>query len=123
MNLDGSLINGYSPTDATGQWRDRPVPAAQRQHVLPYRLLPAASTCTFANQLAQDPRLVGYNTIKFNGVEFAISYTASAANGTFTGGHDVALMAVPEPNIFALFTAAIGLQFGIRRFRRRRTLE
>ena len=42
------------------------------------------------------------------GQAFLISYTADSVGGTFTGGNDVALLAVPEPSTWAL----LGLGFG-----------
>lgn len=42
------------------------------------------------------------------GQQFQISYTADSVGGTFTGGNDVALLAVPEPSTWAL----LGLGFG-----------
>jgi autotransporter-associated beta strand protein len=52
------------------------------------------------------------------GQSFQISYTGNSGGGTFTGGNDVALMAVPEPSVMALF--AIGTGFLLYRSRPRR---
>ncbi len=57
------------------------------------------------------------------GQEFAISYqadvTANGGLGSFTGGHDVALMAIPEPNSLAMLAGSFGLALGLQRFRRK----
>jgi len=37
------------------------------------------------------------------------------------GGHDVALLVVPEPNAMAMLAGGLGLALGLQRFRRRRT--
>ncbi len=47
--------------------------------------------------LAQDAIVTNYG-----GFDWKISYTANSSGNTFTGGNDVALMAVPEPNVAAL---------------------
>jgi hypothetical protein len=54
-----------------------------------------------------------------DGQEFAISYTANFATGSFNdqlNGNDVAVMAIPEPNSMSILAGSLGLQ----RFRRRR---
>ncbi|QTN32380.1 autotransporter-associated beta strand repeat-containing protein [Akkermansiaceae bacterium] len=38
----------------------------------------------------------------YGGLDWQISYIADSAGSTFTGGNDIALMAVPEPNVAAL---------------------
>ena len=45
--------------------------------------------------------------LSFGGANFAISYTGDSAGGTFTGGNDVVLMAVPEPGILANIGAGL----------------
>jgi len=49
-------------------------------------------------------------TFNLGGQEFAISYTADFSGnlgaGSFTGGNDIALMAVPEPNSLAMLAGA-----------------
>jgi autotransporter-associated beta strand protein len=88
-------------------------------------LITGASTVTgtFSNQgaVGSDSRLPAFATI-FNadGQEFALSYHASFASGSLTGGNDVAIMAVPEPGSISLLAASIGLALGVQRLRRRR---
>jgi autotransporter-associated beta strand protein len=50
----------------------------------------------------------------FGGFDWKISYTANSAGGSFTGGNDVALMAIPEPGATLLGS------FGLLAFLRRR---
>jgi hypothetical protein len=38
----------------------------------------------------------------YGGFDWQISYLADSVGNTFTGGNDIALMAVPEPNVAAL---------------------
>ncbi|MCX8496762.1 MAG: autotransporter-associated beta strand repeat-containing protein, partial [Akkermansiaceae bacterium] len=38
----------------------------------------------------------------YGGIDWKISYTADSTSNTFTGGNDIAIMAVPEPNIAVL---------------------
>jgi len=77
---------------------------------------------TFANDTgATNPTFPGGFTSLFSGgQEFAISYHASFSGNSFTGGNDVAIMAIPEPNSVAMLGASIGLSLGLQRFRRRR---
>jgi fibronectin-binding autotransporter adhesin len=122
VELDGSLLNGFVPNGATlnggGQFNfDGDT----------FYLVTGASnalTTTFTNQGAAAPALPGFNTVSFGGQEFAVSYTANFHGGvgsTFaTGGHDIALMAIPEPNSFSILAASFGLALGLQRFRRRR---
>jgi len=54
----------------------------------------------------------------FGGQQFQISYTADSSGGTFLGGNDVALQAVPEPQTFAL--VGLGLTALLWRAKKRR---
>jgi autotransporter-associated beta strand protein len=69
-----------------------------------------AVTGTFAG-LAQDAIVTNYG-----GFDWKISYTADAAGNTFTGGNDVALMAIPEPSSVALL-GTLGAMLLLRRRR------
>ena len=122
VELDGSLINGFLPKDATtnggGQFSfDGDT----------FYIVTGASSivnAAFANQGPADPGLLGFPTVSFGGQEFAISFAANFNNGsgsTFaTGGHDIALMAIPEPNSLAMLAGSFGLALGLQRFRRRK---
>jgi autotransporter-associated beta strand protein len=68
-----------------------------------------AITGTFAS-LAQGALVTSYG-----GFDWSISYTADSTANTFTGGNDVALMAVPEPR-----AAMLGLLGALALLRRRR---
>jgi autotransporter-associated beta strand protein len=74
----------------------------------------------FANQGPVDSKLPGYNTFQLGGQDFAISYNANAGAGTFDGGNDVALLAIPEPNSLGMLAGSLALALGLQRFRRRR---
>jgi len=49
------------------------------------------------------------SSLTVNDIPFEISYTASANAGTFTGGNDVAIRAVPEPGALLMALSAIPL--------------
>ena len=44
----------------------------------------------------------GATVASYGGLSWQISYLADSAGNTFTGGNDIALMAIPEPNVAAL---------------------
>jgi autotransporter-associated beta strand protein len=79
----------------------------------------------FANTLAPDSNLTAFDSIVIGGQLFAISFTANFSdlnNSTnFSGGNDVALMAIPEPNSLSMLAGSLGLALGLQRFRRRRS--
>ncbi|MEI9897830.1 MAG: hypothetical protein WDN28_29230 [Chthoniobacter sp.] len=78
---------------------------------------------TFQNQGALDVTFSNYHTFFAGGQAFAISYTANFNGGvgsTFSGGNDVAIMAIPEPNSLSMLAGSFGLALGLQRFRRRR---
>lgn len=61
----------------------------------------------------------GATVATYGGMDWTISYSANGNNAgspSFTGGNDIALMAVPEPNVAALF-GALGLLALLRRRR------
>jgi len=123
VDLVGSLVDGFSPViDATssgGQF----LTDGSKYFVLTLANDLSTRTGFFANQGAADGNLTAFNTITVGGQLFAISYTANFSdfnNATnFTGGNDVALMAIPEPNSLAMLAASFGLALGLQRFRRR----
>jgi len=53
------------------------------------------------------------------GFSWTLTTTANAATGAFTGGNDIAIMAVPEPNSLAMLMGSLGMALGLQRFRRR----
>ncbi|MBK1826740.1 beta strand repeat-containing protein [Haloferula rosea] len=69
-----------------------------------------AITGTFTG-LAQGDTVTNYD-----GLDWVISYNADSAGSTFTGGNDIALMAVPEPSISVLF-GSLGVLAILRRRR------
>ena len=54
------------------------------------------------------------------GNRWFISYAADFIGGTFTGGNDVALYAIPEPATWAMLLSGYGMLIGIQRLRRTR---
>lgn len=58
----------------------------------------------------------GATVASYGGFNWAISYLADATGNTFTGGNDIALMAVPEPNT-SLLISSIGILALLRRRR------
>ncbi|MEZ0255746.1 MAG: autotransporter-associated beta strand repeat-containing protein [Chthoniobacter sp.] len=88
-----------------------------------YFLITGASSVagTFANDTgAADPNFPGFTSFVSGGQEFAISYHASFSGNSFTGGNDVAIMAIPEPNALSMLAGSFGLALGLQRFRHRR---
>ena len=69
-----------------------------------------AITGTFTG-LAQGDTVTNYD-----GLDWVISYNADSTGSTFTGGNDIALMAVPEPSISVLF-GSLGVLAILRRRR------
>jgi hypothetical protein len=49
----------------------------------------------------------GDTVTSYDYMDWQISYTADSVNGTFTGGNDIALRAIPEPSTITV--AGIGL--------------
>jgi hypothetical protein len=93
-DLQGSLINGYSP-------------ALDTLYFIIANDGGDAVSGTF-NGLAQDA------TVSFGGREFQVSYTGNIATLSFTGGNDVVLKAIPEPGAWTLFFAGLALLFARR---------
>jgi autotransporter-associated beta strand protein len=121
VSLDITAINGYA--FANPSWNNSTQQFNLDGHI--FFLITGASsvaTGTFTN----DSGIVNQNvpgsftTLSSNGQLFAISYDANFAAGTFTGGNDVAIMAIPEPNSMSMLAGSLGLALGLQRFRRRR---
>lgn len=62
----------------------------------------------------------GFNVVIESGQYFAVSYTGDSVGGTFEGGNDIVLMAVPEPGSALMLLAGLGTLVGLQRMRRRR---
>jgi hypothetical protein len=57
----------------------------------------------------------GATVIEYDGFDWKISYTANSTTNSFTGGIDIALMAIPEPK--AALLGGLGLLLLLRRRR------
>ncbi len=56
----------------------------------------------------------------YNSVDYQITYKAnSEGTPSFTGGNDVALMAVPEPETWVILAGGFGMLIGMQKIRRR----
>ena len=124
LETDGQQLQPDDVDDHLLQYWDEPV-GSERQPDLHRHGSANAIAGTFANAGAADGNLTGFGTYNLGGQEFAISYTAdingNLGAGSFTGGHDIALMAVPEPNSLAMLAGSLGMALGLQRFRRRRS--
>jgi len=60
-----------------------------------------------------------FNVLDAGGFSWTLTTFANAGTGSFTGGNDIALMAVPEPNSIAMLMGSLGMALGLQRFRRR----
>jgi len=49
------------------------------------------------------------SNITYNGQQFLLTYTANFEGNSFTGGNDVALLAVPEPSTWAMLLGGMGM--------------
>jgi autotransporter-associated beta strand protein len=118
-NLDISPVNGF--TYSNPSYNSNTQQFNLDGHI--FFLITGATNVvgTFANQQGVDSNLPGFATIYgADGQEFAISYTANFASDSLTGGNDVAIMAIPEPNSLAMLAGSLGTALGLQRFRRRR---
>ena len=59
------------------------------------------------------------STLSFGGRDFMVGYTGDSAGGSFTGGNDVVLQAIPEPGAGTLLLGSLGMALGLQRRRRR----
>jgi len=87
---------------------------------IPFELLDPAGVRELVPYLDDSVILGGasFPSITVGTTVFAVSYHATASS--FTGGNDIALLAVPEPNSAAVLIAGLGSLVGLQRFRRRR---
>jgi len=126
-NLDLTLANSFNPTTLTIATYNSGTNQLNQNGSLIFIVTGSANAIvgTFANAGAADGSLTGFGTYTLGGQEFAISYTAdingNLGAGSFTGGHDIALMAIPEPNSLAMLAGSLGMALGLQRFRRRRS--
>jgi hypothetical protein len=84
----------------------------------------APATGSFANATSVFDAHYGQTfneVVASNGSVWAIFYGADHTNGaTTSGGNDIALYAIPEPNTWAMLLGGFGMLMGVQRMRRRR---
>jgi autotransporter-associated beta strand protein len=121
VSLDITAVNGYTFTNPS--WNNSTQQFNLDGHI--FFLITGASgvSGTFSNDSGLvDQNVPGlFTTVDSNGQLFAVSYDASFTAGTFSGGNDVAVMAIPEPNSMSMLAGSLGLALGLQRFRRRRS--
>ncbi|MEI8340283.1 MAG: autotransporter-associated beta strand repeat-containing protein, partial [Verrucomicrobiota bacterium] len=121
-DLTGSLLNGYTPTEATFTGGHLNLDGST------FYLVIGASglSGTFANQTSGNVYTGNYATVTIGGQLFAISYEANWALGEFDtsvqggAGHDIALMAIPEPSVLGSILIGSAFLLGLRGKRLRR---
>ncbi len=107
VNLDVTFVNSFAGTVADGD--------------VFYVVLTggAGSSGAFANQ-STSLDVNGFYTITVGGRVFDVSYDATAGASFSNGGTDIALMAVPEPNTWAMLLGGLGMLSFWQRSRRRK---
>ena len=120
-DLEGSLLNGFTPAHAT----------FSAGHVnldgsVFYLVIGATGvTGGFSNVQTGNVYTGNYGTITINNQQFAVSYTANAGLGLFDttvqggAGHDIAIMALPEPDVIGSIVLGSAFLIGVRRRRLR----
>ncbi len=79
----------------------------------------STSTMSFGADFGGETFTVLNSPVGANNALFAISYDANITAGTFHGGNDIALMAVPEPSAGVSLLLGLGALTGLQRLRRR----
>jgi hypothetical protein len=118
-DLQGSLLSGYTAgsNNATLSGGQFDITTGDKF----FLVIGAGNVIgTFANATGTNAGLTGYNTITIGGQEFAVSYSADYGTLDFTAGsgHDIALLAIPEPNTAISLLGGFGVLLGLQRFRR-----
>ena len=54
------------------------------------------------------------------GFDWQVFTAANSVTGLTSGGNDIAILAIPEPNALSLLAGSLSLAMGLQRFRRRR---
>jgi fibronectin-binding autotransporter adhesin len=125
VNLELSLANNFDPTTLTPATYNTGTNQFDMNGTLLFIVKGSTMAVAgqFANEGAADPGLAGFGTYNLGGQYFAISYQANFGTGEFydtdQGGHDIALMAIPEPHSAAMLVAGFAMALGVQRFRRR----
>jgi fibronectin-binding autotransporter adhesin len=76
-----------------------------------------AITGAFSSLNGNAATLTEGSTFNFGGYDFGITYLANAGSG-FTGGNDLALQVVPEPQTWVTLLGGLGMLLGFQRRRR-----
>ncbi len=119
-DLDGSLLNGYTPPDQSLSYVVGGPNISLEKYFIIRNEGASPVSGFFANQITTGNMFNGaVPTIFFGTTQFVISYTGDYSTNSATGGYDVVLIPVPEPDIWASLAGGLALQIALARFRRR----
>jgi len=120
VSLDGSLLNGYQPTNFASWDGNNQMLTSGDTFYLVIGAGNSLAGSHFANAVhGGDAFTGGFDSIMIGTQEFAVSYTASYGNSSLTGGNDIALVAVPEPSTWAMIASGLGVLSFWQRSRRK----
>ena len=113
-DLQGNLLNGYTPQTGSFDGAGNLVSAGDIIYLTMGGTVPIGTA--FSNTAAGYGNTGFYSTVAFGNTLWAVSYTATGGS-SFTGGNDVALMAIPEPGTCAMLLGGFGMLVMLRRTR------
>ena len=112
-NATLSLTSNFTPTVVIGDLAD-----SSRIYIT----LGGYSSGTFGNTTSiNDPAYGAQANLNYvtasNGSVWAVFYGANSSNGQLSGGSDIALYAIPEPQTWVMLFSGFGVLLGIQRLR------